>query len=471
MPYGHPDTLCPSGRVWQAKNETGEWDIWSNNPWQLEFHDAGKNHTQRMLECANRVGKTYSASPEVTFHMTGLYPDWWTGRRFTKPVLVWTGSPTNETSRDIVQKSLIGGTGEDLGTGYIPRELFIGKPNMRQAGVSNVVDQFKVRHVSGGVSQCILKTYEQGWRKWQGTQPDVIWLDEEPDQSSDQKPIFSEALTRLLTSHGIMMVTFTPLLGQTDLVIHFEKGGKGIWLGHATWDDAPHLNHILKEELIASYPEWQRDARTKGIPMMGEGRIFTADEEDIICEPFKIPPHFARICGIDFGLDHPAAGAWIAWDRDTDTIYLYDCYKKSGQQPLYHAEAIKRRGNLPVSWPHDGADREKGSGKQLKDIYKAHGVNMLGRSACYKNDKLGAQPQWPVIEDIIEREHTGRFKVFSNCTDYITERRTYHTKDGKIVDRGDDTLKATFYAIMMKRYGVSQNMSSSTPKLTSIIKM
>ena len=127
-------------------------------------------------------------------HLTGEYPSWWTGRRFDKPVLWWTGSPTTETSRDIVQKALLGGTDkENLGTGYIPGEFIVGRPRMRQAGVSDVVDQMKVRHVpSGGVSTLQLRTYEQGWRKWQGTAPNGVWMDEEPDRKS----------TRLNSSHS-----------------------------------------------------------------------------------------------------------------------------------------------------------------------------------------------------------------------------------------------------------------------------
>ena len=58
------------------------------------------------------------------------------------------------------------------------------------------------------MSQCVCKTYEQGWRKWQGTQPDLVWLDEEPEDNEErQRRIYAEALTRLLTSHGSMMVT------------------------------------------------------------------------------------------------------------------------------------------------------------------------------------------------------------------------------------------------------------------------
>src|SRR5690606_30440711 len=112
---------------------------------------------------ANRVGKTLSAAAEVSYHLTGDYPEWWDGKTFDAPVLCWTGSPTNETSRDIVQNELLGGLGEKLGTGWIPRAKIIGSPTTRQAGVKNVVDSFQVRHRSGGISNCVLKTYEQGW--------------------------------------------------------------------------------------------------------------------------------------------------------------------------------------------------------------------------------------------------------------------------------------------------------------------
>ena len=106
-PYGHPDTLFPDGELWKMNHESGLWGDWSNRPWQMEFHNAGINNQERMLICANRVGKSESGGYEAALHMTGEYPDWWEGRRFDKPVLLWTGSPTNETSRDIIQKSLI----------------------------------------------------------------------------------------------------------------------------------------------------------------------------------------------------------------------------------------------------------------------------------------------------------------------------------------------------------------------------
>jgi phage terminase large subunit-like protein len=446
-------------------------------PWQSEFHAAGIDNPERMLMAANRVGKTQSAACEVTFHLTGDYPEWWTGKRFEKPVLVWTGSPTNETSKDIVQAELLGGLGEQLGTGWIPRGKLVGRPTTRQAGVKNVVDSFQVRHRSGGPSTCVLKTYEQGWQKWQGTAPHIVWLDEEPE---DRK-IFSEAQTRILTSDGIILVTFTPLHGQTEIVEHFQKGTKGTYIKGATWDDAPHLDAQKRAELMARYPDYERDARTKGVPMMGEGAVFPVGDERIKIDPIKIPDHWARIKGCDFGIDHPAAGVECAWDRDQDCFYVIDGYKKANETAPYHAAWFNKGNRLvPVAWPHDGMNREKSGGKTLADHYRDHQVNMLPKSARYPRlpgeteAKGGPQPVEPIVDEMLERMMTGRLKVFSTVSEWFEEKRSYHRKDGRIVDRRDDMLKATMYALMSKRYAVAPStfnrarpMSMSRPIASS----
>lgn len=428
--------------------------------WQKEFHAAGRDNSERMLMAANRVGKTMSAGAETSYHLTGDYPTWWEGRRFELPVLAWTGSPTNETSRDIVQTELLGDLGEKLGTGWIPRSRLIGQPKTRQAGVKDVVESFMVRHRSGGISRCLCKTYEQGWKKWQGTAPHLVWLDEEPDDYM----IYSEAQTRILTSKGIIMVTFTPLSGVTDLVQHFQEGGRGIYLKGATWNDAPHLSDDDKNRLAASYRVHERAARTEGVPMLGEGAVFPVPDEDIKVDPFRIPDHFARIKGCDFGIDHPAAGAEIAWDRDQDVIFVIDCYRKANEAAPYHAAWFnKSNSRVPVAWPHDGMNREKTGGRVLADAYRDHHVNMLSKSARYGktpgdlSDKGGPQPVEPIIDEIYERMITGRFKVFSSLGVWFEEKRSYHRKDGRIVDKRDDVLKATFYAVMMRRFAVSPN--------------
>jgi len=49
---------------------------------QRAFHAAGAIHRERLLMAANQVGKTLAGACEAAFHLTGRYPDWWTGRRW-----------------------------------------------------------------------------------------------------------------------------------------------------------------------------------------------------------------------------------------------------------------------------------------------------------------------------------------------------------------------------------------------------
>src|SRR5262245_47061482 len=49
---------------------------------QIEFHAAGASHRERLLCAGNQLGKTLAGGFEVAMHTTGLYPDWWQGRRF-----------------------------------------------------------------------------------------------------------------------------------------------------------------------------------------------------------------------------------------------------------------------------------------------------------------------------------------------------------------------------------------------------
>lgn len=454
-PYGHPDTLWPNGIACKRK--------WSNKPWQLEFHDAGREHKERLAICGNGVGKSVACSVETAIHVTGQYPDWWTGRRFDHPVEVWTGAINGELQRDSLQLHLLGGLGEDLGSGFIPADRLIGKPTTRQSGVPGVVDTVLVRHASGGASKITMKTYNQGWRSWQGGKPNIVQLDEEPDENSvDQRGIFAECQTRIFRSGGMLYGAVTPLLGETDFMRHFMyPTAPGIYYCMAAWDDVSHLDEDDKQRLIKSYPHHQVEARVRGVPLMGEGRIYPTSEDKLLCPPFEIPRHYARLVGLDFGIgdEHPTAAVWFAWDRDRDIVFLYDCYREVAPNMVIHASAIKRRGAwIPVAWPHDGVNREKSGGDGIRRHYEAEGLNMLPLSARIERDKGGPQPTEVIIEAMINRMETGGFQVFNTgaTVKWLEEYRSYHRKEGKIIRRRDDLMSATHYAAMMLRYAATE---------------
>lgn len=449
-------------------------------PKQFAFHKAGVSFRERLLMAGNQLGKTFGAGFEVAMHATGRYPDWWPGRRFDKPVLVWTGSPTNETSKEIIQPILLGTESPskshpDFGTGAIPGDDIV-TVTTRQAGVKGVVDEIIVKHVSGGFSRIALKTYEQGRTKWQGKPVDIIWPDEEPEDAA----LYTEAVTRTQATGGMVMMTFTPLLGMSSVVEGFMDEGNrqknvttmtiydaigGTWTD-GPWEGQEWTGHYTKEEadrIVSEYPEHERETRALGIPMMGEGKVFPVKESLITVDPFEVPRHFAQIAGCDFGIDHPAAGVRLAWDRDNDVVYLTACYKRSGETPAYHAPVFRMWGQwIPVMWPHDGLNKEKSSGATLADSYIAHGANMFPFSARYDDQKGGRQDIEPAVLEIYERMKTGRFLVFSNCSDFFEEFRMYHRKDGKIVARNDDVISALRYAIMMLRH--ARTNVQSTPR-------
>ncbi|MBJ2625547.1 terminase, partial [Salmonella enterica subsp. enterica serovar Agona] len=164
------------------------------------------------------------------------------------------------------------------------------------------------------------------------------------------------------------ILTFTPLMGMSDVVTKFLKNpSKSQKVVNMTIYDAEHYTDEQKEQIIASYPEHEREARARGIPTMGSGRIFQIPEETIKCQPFECPDHFYVIDAQDFGWNHPQAHIQLWWDKDADVFYLARVWKKSENTAVQAWGAVKSWANkIPVAWPHDGHQHEKGGGEQLK---------------------------------------------------------------------------------------------------------
>lgn len=426
--------------------------------YQKLFHDLGADNRERALLAANQVGKTLVCAAELAIHATGQYPKWWAGRRYDKPVEILVCGESNESVRNVQQKALFGpmaDEGSPSGTGWVPADC-IGDLGLRQCGLKGVLDYVKVKHVSGGWSQFMLKSYEQGASKFQGMTYDIAWADEEPTPNDGD--IFSELRRGLMVKRGMLMLSRTPLYGMTDIIRYFVNGGPGVAVVRASWDDAPHMTPEMREEELRKYPEHERNTRSKGDVLMGSSGVYNVPDEVIACDPFEIPSYYRRICGIDFGIDHPGAAVWLAHDADTDNFFVYDCYRARGETAAYHAQAIKERGSwIPVSWPHDGMIRDKGSGIHLKNLFAQHGVNLLPFSARYLDDKGSGQGTEPVVDVILQAMRTGRFKVFRHLKEWFEEKRMYHRKDGFIVKKNDDLLAATHYAVMMRRFATGES--------------
>ena len=422
---------------------------------QMLFHKRGAQYRERLFRAGNQLGKTWSSAYEIAYHLTGRYPDWWKGRRWSRGVTGWALGESMESTRDTLQRLVLGRPGE-WGTGTVPMDDII--EIKRAQGVADSVDSIFVRHISGGISRLYFKSYEKGRSKLQGETLDFAALDEEPPQD-----IYTEVLTRTNATGGMVWITFTPLLGMSEVVRMFlqnptpERSDTNM-----TIDDVGHYTEDQKRAIIDSYPEHEREARAKGIPILGSGRVFPIAESVITVDPFIIPPHWPVICGVDFGIDHPSAGVWLAWDRDTDTVYVYDYYRESNKTPTELVPLIHRRGDwVPVAWPADGLQRSKGDGIQLAEQYRTHGANMLHEYAQLPEtgDEGGKQTSRVSVEagvlEMYEAMKAGKFKVFNGMDAWFEEFRLYHRKDGQIVKLQDDIMSATRYAWVMRRYAIT----------------
>lgn len=229
-----------------------------------------------------------------------------------------------------------------------------------------------------------------------------------------------------------------------------------------TIDDAEHYTPEQRVAIVASYPAHEREARARGIPTLGSGRIFPIEEDAIKVQPFKIPAHWPRINGLDFGWDHPSAATQAAWDRDADCWYVIHAHRAREQTPVLFAPTVNAWGAwVPTAWPHDGLQHDKGSGEELAMQYSNAGLRMLKNRATHppkpgEPEGSGGNGVEAGLMEMLDRMQTGRFKVFANLDDWFQEFRLYHRKDGRVVKQMDDLMSATRYGLMMKRKAITQ---------------
>lgn len=210
-------------------------------------------------------------------------------------------------------------------------------------------------------------------------------------------------------------------------------------LVQATWDDVPHLTAEQKEALWESVPPHERDARAKGIPVLGSGRIYPLSEDAILCDPFPLPVYWPKAYALDVGWNRTAA-LWGAWDRDSDTVYLFSEHYQGQQPPAVHASAIRARGEWltgAIDPASSGSNQKDGS--KLRDEYQTLGLNLVladntveaGIHACY------------------QRMSRGGLKVFSTLSNWLAEFRIYRRdENGKVVKENDHLMDCTRYLLM-----------------------
>lgn len=423
------------------KRQENQFLFYKPYPKQLEFHAAGE-YRERLLIAGNQLGKTFSAGNEYAYHATGCYPDWWPGYKFPKPIIGWAAGVSLEGVRDGLQKILLGQIGQE-GTGTIPKSRILQIARK----VNNSVDFIRVRWGSeqGSKESFIsIKSYDQGREKFQAASINLGWCDEEPPED-----VYSELITRTNATKGKIFITFTPLKGVTSVVRRFlfDKN-EDRHVTQMTIDDAPHIEESEKQKIINSYLPHERDARTKGVPVLGSGLVYPIEQSLITVSPFPIPNYWKRNYALDFGWEHPFAAVEICHDPDNDVIYVTKAFRISHRTPKEQVMVLKDWGDCVWQWPHDGYGKEKGTGEELKKQYQKAGLRMYPSHATLKGGGISVEAG---IMEIFTRMQTGKFKVFANLSEWFMECNLYFREEGIIVKVNDDLMDATRYAVVTLR--------------------
>jgi phage terminase large subunit-like protein len=427
---------------------------------QLRFFAEGRSGVhQRLIYGGNQTGKTLCCSAEVSWHMTGLYPDWWCGKRYTKPIRCWVVGESIILVRDTVQKHLCGA--QDFGTGVIPLESFCKKPVMVPGG-TGAIDTISVTHQTDGkpdgVSTLTFKTFEMRRERLQGETIDLVWVDERPDEQ-----VYSELLARTSATDGQIIVSYTPVgegaaAGLTYRFLSEPSADRAVF--RIPSEEARHISAERREELAANYLETEREARLEGTPQLGAGPVFPLELLPTAIRNFdanSIPSWARRVVGIDFGYDHPFAAVYIAWAHDTGQVWVIDSFRMERSSALYHVQRIHsmtQGARIPIAWPHDGHTHDKGSGLSLSMQYKGFGANMMPSHA--QNHGTNSNALEPALEEIRELFYTGKLSIAGHNGELVEELRNYHRdSDFRVVKQMDDLVSAFRYAVMMRRRGKS----------------
>lgn len=428
-------------------------------PKLVQFWEAGNTYTYRFLDAANQVGKTSGVAYEVSLHLTGLYPDDWTGKRLSGPNRWWIAGESWKDVREIMQERLIGQVGE-LGSGLIRYDCLDLESMTKTDRVETLVPSFRVRHFDAdgnfdGYSHVTFKSYEAGRESFQGL-PRNIWLDEEPDLQ-----IYEECVARTTSDPNLMLImTFTPNKGVTDTFLNFCPGGwpgpgycgpimhngknTGRWFTNITAYEVPHITKEKLELLENQYHPHVREARLLGKPNIGSGAIYPDDPKTYTVQYMEIPKNWKRCFALDVGWNWTAA-VWLAIDPQTGIRYIYDSYKQGETEPVGHAKIMRDHGIwIPGAIDPAANGRGQSGSEALMQQYRDLGLELTN---AVNEVQAGLNEVWMGIR-------SGYIKVM-NCPNnqpLFSEMANYRRDEkGRIIKENDHLVDALRYAIMTEK--------------------
>ena len=446
---------------------------------QRRFFDTCTSDRRGIL-AANRIGKTVSTCYETAMHLTGQYPDWWTGLRFDHPITAMVAGEGWSQVAMVLQNELLGTQDikirDALGTGAIPR-LAIITETMRSDGANCM--GVEIRHPRGR-SYLLFANYTQEVRQMQGFKLDLAVFDEQPPDD-----FFSEIVTRTATTQGKILCSFTPLKGLNGLVSKFWNREQGYDFIRVAWSDVPEydpwgeafLLQSTRDQLERDYLPHEREARIAGKPVMGQGAVFqirtwptyqTGDYN------FREMRNIHRIIALDLGLVNDRTVITLMyWNPSERTAWLHRQICVSGIEeanPTNYINHLMRPEvfGTPIVLPADGGTqgRYTMSALSIRELFEQYELNVHPKPIQNPPDDQGRTTNHKAygINQMRQMLEAGTFMVNENCVDFLREAQNYYVDPQGRFSDPDDTIDSARYALLGCLNGVSEPWDNRTPR-------
>lgn len=433
-------------------------------PYQMKFFETGANYSRRGMIASNRAGKTIASTFETAYHLTGMYPEDWKGKRWDRPIIAIVAGESWEQVARTLQAKLLGcddiKQGYKLGSGSIPRDK-IDEKSIRSDG-ANVL-AMEVWHSSGGKSKLYFSNYTQQTRHLQGYELDLVVLDEQPPDET-----FSELVVRTAARNGQVICSFTPLKGMSGLVRKFWDNIDGYCHVRVTWDDIPYENEWgetffskeEREQMARDFMPWERDCRMNGIPLVGKGVVFPllewptykADELDL-----RNNPKLERLISFDLGIKNdPTVISFFFRDPYTEVIYLHkQITVAKGETPDEYVHYLMDRETrgVPIALPHDSTQpgRYTLTEQSVREVFEDnYGLNVIAGAILNPINAEGKVTNHKSYGINIMRMGMERrsFLINETCKAFLDEARNYAIDDAGRFSDPDDHIDSARIGIL-----------------------
>lgn len=425
---------------------------------------------QLMLSGLNKGGKTTVLLFLIFIHATGLYPDWYKGRRFTSPPNVGICGVKAEPVRDNLTDRLFG-PAHDRGSGMIPADCIENSMiHHKHGGCYGQIDFAKVRWHnpdgtwSGHYSTLWPWAYTQSWETVQSYDMDFVGIDEECPNK-----FYTEMIGRISGREGQIRLTLTPLKGKTPLWRQFNtdtSGERGMIVYGV--DDCDHWDDGRKDRQRARFQgAMDESARLRGLPVEGTGLVYQRYMECVGMVPEVIPRSHPQLIGLDFAhISGTSACLRAVFDPVFDKIYILNEFKGENITPEDFRSRIRGMGghSIPCAWPHDGGrGTKKGDNSTIVKDLEGSGINVLPEAAyMIEMDGSKTNSKNAVIFRVSELMSSGKLVISSQCVELIEELSDYRHEDGVVLEHQHDHLiDALHNLIRMERFASSGEIRSN----------